>query len=140
VAPYVAAHTAANAGAGLRNQGVSNSTGYSIDGPFQVERERADRCSSCAWNACTQKVLVRRAQCRVILATFLLGGWPPRYAQDGMREVVALFMREDRRLTAALLIRPADSQRVHAVLEHPAANSQEVGGMGLNVVGPFEGV
>ena len=82
----------------------------------------------------------RGAQCRVILATFLLGGWPPSYAQDGMREVVALFMREDRRLTAALLVRPADSQRVHAVLEHPAANSQEVGGMGLNVVGPFESV
>ena len=63
-----------------------------------------------------------------------------RYAQDGMMEVVVLFMCEDRRLTAALLVRPADSQRVHAVLEHPAANSQEVGGMGLNVVGPFEGV
>jgi hypothetical protein len=75
------------------------------------------------------------------LARFLVGGMATaRYAQDGMREVVALFMREDWRLTAALLIGPADSQCVHAVLEHPAANSQEVGGMGLNVVGPFEGV
>ena len=72
---------------------------------------------------------------------FLVGGMAiARYVQDGMREVVALFMHEDRRLTAALLVRPADSQRVHAVLEHPSANSQEVGGMGLNVVGPFEGV
>ena len=70
----------------------------------------------------------------------LVGGWPPRYAKDGIREVAALLMCEDRRLTAALLVRPADSQRVHAVLEHPSANSQEVGGMGLNVVGPFEGV
>ncbi len=138
VAPYVAAHTAANAGAGLRNQGVSNSTSCGVDGAFQVERERAERRPSCSQNACTQKVLVRRAQCRVILATFLLGGWSPSYAQDGMREVVALFMREDRRLTAALLVRPADSQRVHTVLEHPAANSQEVGGMGLNVVGSLE--
>jgi hypothetical protein len=112
----------------------------SIDGPFQVERERADWCSSCSWSVCIPKVLVRCAQCRVILATFLLWGWPPRYAKDGIREVAALLMCEDRRLTAALLIRPADSQRVHAVLEHPAANSQEIGGMGLNVVGPLEGV
>ena len=110
-----------------------------IEGPFQVERESAERCPSCLRNAYTPKVLVRRAQCRV-LATFLLGGLPPRYAKDGIREVAALLMCEDRRLTAALLVRPADSQRVHAVLEHPAANSQEIGGMGLNVVGPFEGV
>ena len=130
----------ANAGADFRNQGVSNSTNCTIDGPFQVERESAESCPSCLRNAYTPKVLVRRAQRRVILATFLLGGWPPRYAKDGIREVAALLMCEDRRLTAALLIRPADSQRVHAVLEHPAANSQEIGGMGLNVVGPFEGV
>lgn len=75
------------------------------------------------------------------LGRFLVGGMAlARYVQYGMREVAALFMREDRRLTAALLIGPADSQRVHAVLEHPAANSQEIGGMGLDVVCPFEGV
>ena len=54
--------------------------------------------------------------------------------QEGMREMVVLFLRECRRVSAGALIRPADSQRVHAVLEHPAADSQQVGGMGLDIV------
>ena len=60
--------------------------------------------------------------------------------QEGMREMVVLFLRECRRVSAGALIRPADSQRVHAVLEHPAADSQKVGGMGLDVVCPFESI
>ena len=68
------------------------------------------------------------------LGHFLVGGLPPRYAKDGIREVAALLRHEGQRLTAALLIRPADSQRVHAVLEHPAADSQQIGGVGLDVV------
>ena len=54
--------------------------------------------------------------------------------------MVVLFLRECRRIRAGALIRPADSQRVHAVFEHPAADSQEVGGVGLDVVCPFESI
>ena len=48
-----------------------------------------------------------------------------------------LFLHYGRRFDADFLIGSADSQRVHAVLEHPAADSQQVGGMGLDVVRSF---
>ena len=38
------------------------------------------------------------------------------------------------------LLGAADSQRVHTVLEHPAADSQQVRRMGLDVVRSFEGI
>ena len=57
-----------------------------------------------------------------------------------MWEVVVLFLHECRRLCAGFLIGPADSQRIHAVFEHPAADSQEIGGMGLDIVRSFEGI
>ena len=43
-------------------------------------------------------------------------------------------------LGSDVLIGSADPQRVHAVFEYPAADSQQVGGMGLDVVRSFEGI
>ena len=51
-----------------------------------------------------------------------------------------LFLHYCRRFGADFLIGSADSQCVHAVFEHPAADSQQVGGMGLDVVRSFEGI
>ena len=49
-----------------------------------------------------------------------------------------LFLHYGLRFSADLLIGSAYSQRIHAVLEHPAADSQQIGGMGLDVVSSFE--
>ena len=51
-----------------------------------------------------------------------------------------LFLHYGWRFGADFLIRTSDSQRVHAVLEHPTADSQQVGGMGLDVVRSLEGI
>lgn len=48
-----------------------------------------------------------------------------------------LFLHYARWFDADFLIGSTDSQRVHAVLEHPPADSQQVGGMGLDVVSSF---
>ena len=57
--------------------------------------------------------------------------------KDAVGRVGVLFLYYGRRFGADFLIGSADSERVHAVLEHPAADSQQVGGMGLDVVRSF---
>ena len=52
-----------------------------------------------------------------------------------------LFLHYCRRFgVLTLLIGSADSQGVHAIFQHPAADSQHVGGMCLYVGGSFKGV
>ena len=51
-----------------------------------------------------------------------------------------LFLHYGRRFDADLVIGSANSQRVHAVFEHPAADSQQIRGMGLDIVRSFEGI
>jgi hypothetical protein len=60
--------------------------------------------------------------------------------KDAMREVAVLFLHYDGRFGTDILIGSADSQRVHTVFQHPAAYSQESGGMSLDVVGSFKGI
>ena len=60
--------------------------------------------------------------------------------KDAVKGVVVLFLHYGWRFDADLLIGSADSQRVHAVFQHPAADSQQIGGMGLDVVRSFEGI
>jgi hypothetical protein len=57
--------------------------------------------------------------------------------KDAVGGVDVLFLHYGRRFGADFLIGSADSQRVHTVLEHPAADSQQVGGMGLDIVCSF---
>ena len=57
--------------------------------------------------------------------------------KDAVGGVDVLFLHYGRRFSADFLIGSADSQRVHSVLEHPAADSQQVGGMGLDIVRSF---
>ena len=54
--------------------------------------------------------------------------------KDAVGGSVVLFLHYGLRSGADFLIGSADSQRIHAVLEHPAADSQQVGGMGLDIV------
>jgi len=54
--------------------------------------------------------------------------------------IIVLFLHDSLRLGADFLVWSADSQRIHAVLEHSAADSQQVGGMGLNIVCSLEGI
>ena len=51
-----------------------------------------------------------------------------------------LFRHYCRRFGVDVLIGSADPQRVHAIFEYSAADSQQVGGMGLDVVRSFEGI
>ena len=57
--------------------------------------------------------------------------------KDAVGEIAVLFLHYHRRFGTDLLIGSTDSQRVHAVLEHPAADSQQIGGMGLDMVRAF---
>ena len=51
-----------------------------------------------------------------------------------------LFRHYCRRFGVDVMIGSADPQRVHAIFEYSAADSQQVGGMGLDVVRSFEGI
>ena len=60
--------------------------------------------------------------------------------KDAVGGVVVLFLHYGLSFGADSLVGSADSQRIHAVFEHPAADSQQVGGMGLDVAGSFQGI
>ena len=59
---------------------------------------------------------------------------------DAVGRVGVLFLHYDLRFSAAFLIGSTDSQCIHAVFEHPAADSKQVGGMGLDIAGSFQGI
>src|SRR5262245_16403208 len=60
--------------------------------------------------------------------------------KDAVVGVIVLFLHYGRRLDTDFVIGSADPQGVHAVLQHSAADSQQIGGMGLDIVCSFKGI